>query len=546
MQESHKEEKVSSRRLSFLKGFIPERTNFLLSTISSFLLVLSFPDFNLWFLAWIAIVPLMISISKNGVTQKQTFFLGWVFGSIFFFGSCYWLTYSMISYGKIPTVIAYGMILTASCFMGTFAGIFSLIVGYSIKKLGLKILFISPFCWVGLEWLRLQTTGQLWNAAGYSQAFVPLLIQSAWIGGVYAVSFLIVLVNTAIAYAFIEQKKNAFITSSLLLFVCTLIVGLTTWFGTEKRLDLPRTEAVIVAIQPNVPMDSLSLEDIKVIFNRHIDLSENELNKQQGKEAVVNREFNTPTLVIFPESPMLFMYSRDTKLREELAGFTKKNRTYLIINSLEPAPNDGDTNSALIINEKGEQMARYDKIYLMPFGEYVPVPLWIPGAKYIPSMVGNFTAGENYTLFPIGNLNAGIFICFESAFPQHTRRFANEGADILIEMTNDGYLGPTPVLKQHLANAIFRAVETNRPVIRATNAGITAFITERGEVKDATNSFEATARTWSVYKTNGKTFYTQYGDFFAITCLIVTALCLILPFLKTKRKNKLKRNSINV
>jgi len=535
-----KEEKTRFSRMKFfLKEFIPEKKDIALSIISSLLLLFAFPDFNFWFLAWCAFVPLLIAVSRNSSSHKKAFFLGWIFGSIFFFGSCYWLTYAMINYGKIPTVIAYGMLLPASCFMGTFAGTFSLTLHYSIKRFGLKLLFVAPFAWIALEWLRLQITGHLWNAVGYSQAFVPQLIQTAWIGGVYSVSFLIVLVNTAIAYAVIEKKKDAFITSFVLLFVCALIIGWTTWLGLAQRIDPPHTEAVVIALQPNVPMDSLSVEDMKDLFNRHVVLSETalkEFEESLGGKNFNDTNINTPRLVIFPESPMLFTYSRDTKLREDLAEFTKRNRVSLIINSLEPAPNDGDANSALLINEKGELAARYDKIYLMPFGEYVPVPRWIPGAKYIPSMVGDFTAGEDYKLFPVGNLKAGIFICFESAFPQHTRKFTNEGADLLIEITNDGYLGPTPVLKQHLANAVFRAVETNRPVVRVTNAGITAFITKHGEVKDATNAFEVTRRTWSVYKTNGQTFYTRYGDVFAVGCLLITVLCLIVSFLKIRRQ----------
>lgn len=288
--------------------------------------------------------------------------------------------------------------------------------------------------------------------------------------------------------------------------------------------------ATVISIQPNVPMDSLSSEQMQQLFKLHIDLSEREIKK------ISNEESQFPRLVIWPESPMLFLYTRDGQLREAIADFTKRNTTSLLINSFEPAPNDGGYNSALLINENGNLVRQYDKINLMPFGEYVPVPRWIPGASYIPAMVGDFTAGNEYDLFQIGNLKAGVFICFESAFPNHTRNFANEGADILIEMTNDGYLGPTPVLRQHLANAVFRAVETNRSIVRSTNTGITAFINESGEVNDETKGFEATARTWKVYGRTEKTFYTRYGDVFAYACLIITVLSFAFCLLNRKTK----------
>ena len=135
---------------------------------------------------------------------------------------------------------------------------------------------------------------------------------------------------------------------------------------------------------------------------------------------------------------------------------------YVLLNSLEPAQNGGSQNSAILVNEKGEMSARYDKIRLMPFGEYVPLPHWIPGASSVRGIVGEFTPGSSYTLMPLGALRAGVFICIEAAHPGIARSFTNEGADVLINISNDGYLGPTPVMRQHLANAIFRAVENDR------------------------------------------------------------------------------------
>src|SRR4029077_11811999 len=193
-----------------------------------------------------------------------------------------------------------------------------------------------------------------------------------------------------------------------------------------------------------------------------------------------------PRLVVWPESPMNFSYGSDSQLRGVLASFAKANTTSVLLNSQEVAPNDGIYNSAVLINEEGSLVAQYDKIRLLPFGEYVPLPQWLPGAGLIRGIVGDFTPGANYGLMPVGNMRAGVFICIESAYPSIARRFTGEGADVLINISNDGYLGPTAVMRQHLANAVFRAVENNRPLLRVTNTGITAFITPQGQVRDAT------------------------------------------------------------
>src|SRR2546423_13769773 len=147
----------------------------------------------------------------------------------------------------------------------------------------------------------------------------------------------------------------------------------------------------------------------------------------------------------------------------------------------------------------------------MSFGEYVPLPRWLPGSGSVRGIVGEFKPGSSYTLMPLGALRAGVFICIEAAHPAIARSFTNEGADVLINISNDGYLGPTAVMRQHLANAVFRAVENGRPIVRVTNTGITAFITSSGEVKDATQGFRPEVRIWKIARAkNAPTYYAAH------------------------------------
>jgi apolipoprotein N-acyltransferase len=271
-------------------------------------------------------------------------------------------------------------------------------------------------------------------------------------------------------------------------------------------------------------------------LKRHIELSLQGLHKAPAGADVTR-------LVIWPESPMNFSYSRDSHLRDVVTKFALTNNTSVLLNSLEPAAGGGEHNSALMINEEGRIVAQYDKIRLMPFGEYVPLPHWLPGASSVRGIVGDFTPGSSYTLMPLGALRAGVFICIEAAHPSVARSFAGEGAPFLINISNDGYLGPTPVMRQHLSNAILRAVESGRELVRVTNNGISASISPNGRILDSTPSFEPGVRTWRVSNLKTRnTIYQRFGDVFAYACAL-TSLGLVSGTFMTRRRKT--RNTVS-
>lgn len=511
----------------------PTRIDVILAGLSAVLLIVAFPNFNLWPLAWIGLAPVIVAVLRAPQLPARAFLLGWITGTFFFYGSCYWLTYAMVRYGHIPTVISYLLVAPMAIIAGLFSALFFLILARAVARFGIVAVFTAPFVWVALEWGRLGISGQLWNAIGYSQAYAPKLIQSSRWGGVYAVGFLIVTVNAAVAYFFVRQTRRALLCASTVIVAVVVVIALQA--SPVHDVSQERVDAIVIAIQPNVPMEPVeSLEESDALVARHLAMS---------KEALHDIiDTNAPRVVIWPESPMNFMYARDSAFRDLLAEFTKANRTSVIFNGLEPAPANGSYNAAVMVNEEGRLIAQYDKIRLLPFGEYVPLPRWVPGANLLPVMVGDFTPGTEYPLLPLGQARAGIFICFESAFPYIARRFTNDGADVLINISNDGYLGPTPVMRQHLANAVFRAVENDRPVLRVTNTGITAYITPRGEVKDATNGFQTAVRSWNVSRVSGdKTFYTRHGDVFVGVCAVLSLLLIIASSLDARKLIKLKR-----
>lgn len=519
-----------------LKRFLPAPLNILLAAVSAILLVLAFPDFEFWIIAWFALVPLFFAVEREKESWIKSFLVGWTFGTVFFFGSCWWLTHAPITYAGFPSLLAYFLMLLAALAVGIFPALFATLFSITLKRFGTYAIFSAPFIWIAIEFLRFWTTGNNWNAIAYSHAFQPITISLAAFGGIYLTGFFILLMNATFCFQYIESKKQVKKSSlkiafTLFLFGISLFSSaFVSYFNGNNPQNF--STANVIAVQPNVPMGGMTAEKYEQLLQRHIALAETALQKLKAQ----NPNPQIPTTVIFPESPMNFMYSEDLEFQQFIRAFAVRNNVSVLFNAAEPdAESKKYFNSAVLIDASGRKIAQYDKIYLVPFGEAVPAPF----QGLIPALVGSFAYGKEYDLLPFGDAKAGIMICFESHFPNLSREFVKNGADVLIEMTNDGYLGNTPVLRQHLASAVFRAVETNRPLLRVTNVGITAYINERGEISQASESYTEDTRVWTITKSDGKqTFYVKYGDWFAWLCSIVSLALLFFSFRKRMEKSK--------
>jgi len=546
---------------------LPSWKNALLALLAAVLLILAFPDFEYWFFAWFALVPLLLAIEREKESPVRSFVLGWLFGFVFFSGTCWWLTYAPIHYAAFPWPLAYFLLFCVTAIAGIFPGLFAATTSVLLRWFREPAFLAVPFVWVATEFARYWVTGNNWNAIGYSQFLNTSTATYASIGGVLAVSFAVVLYNLVarnlifIAYAVgnhalgwlrgtereddipqetdgqnerpmfaliddnPDEVRNTLILGGVIVFYVLLILLMPSY-----SIPFPGPGRVI-AVQPNVPMSGLDSSKWTELRDRQIAQAEQTLlrTKEEGK----GEKEKGSTTVILPESPMNYMWDEDPEFQQFIKQFAARNNVNVLFNSAEPDPeNKKYFNSAVLIDAGGREIVQYDKIYLLPFGEAVPSPL----ESVVPAFVGSYSYGKNYDLVPLGDAKAGIMICFESHFGELSRQYVKNGADAIIEMTNDGYLGPTPVLRQHMANAVFRAVETNRPVLRVTNVGITAYITERGEVLDATQPYTEDTRVWAVAKSDGsQTFYVKYGDWFAWLCSIVTILLLTVCFLRRNR-----------
>lgn len=510
-----------------LRNVIPTGKNALLALLAAVLLILAFPDFEYWFLAWFALVPLMWAVERQSHCVSACFSLGWLFGTTFFFGTAWWLTYAPIHYAGMPWPIAYFLIFIVCLITGLFPAVFTTILSLLIRRLGSWAFLAAPFVWVFTEFLRYWLTGNNWNAVGYSQAPAWLLARLASIGGVLFLSFTCLVTNIGITL--LPKRGRTALIGVACLILIPAIVGLRVisdlWPFSDSSSGGGAVAAKVIAIQPNVQAD--------VSAQMRAELQEKQFDAGSlGVKKLREGEFDPPITVILPESPMNFAYHDDPNFQRYIADYARRNYTSVLFNSSEPDHTSTKYfNSAVMVGTDGRKVAEYDKIFLLPFGEAVPAPF----EGIMPGFVGTFAYGSKYDLLPVGDAKAGVMICFESHFGELSRRYVQNGADVIIEMTNDGYLGPTPVLRQHLANAVFRAVETNRPVLRVTNVGITAYITETGQVVDPAPTYQEATRVWSVSKSDGsQTFYVKYGDWFAWLCTVGTIVLLAMTLRRKK------------
>ncbi len=536
------------RLLRFAKSAIPALPNAVLAVLSALLSVFAFPDFDYAWLIYVALIPLLIAIRRESDCLRRTFSVGWIYGTVFFFGTCWWLTFAPITYAHLPAIPVYFVMLGVAAAAGLFPAVFAVLYGVARRRYGIVGLLFVPLFWTAAEFLRMWVTGNNWNAVGYSLAFIrPSAIELARIGGVYAVSFFVLAVNafftsliefrevmTLLVYRGNRTESGRHFELEIFLAVAALAAGSgLAYFGFAGARDGRTSDGsvgnlTIVAVQPNVPMDGLTIEKYEALLDRHVELAGIELKRLPPGDA-------SPRLVVFPESPMMFQYGEDERLREYFRRFAERNRTGILFNSAERS-SDGKQlmNSAVLLNDSGAKVGQYDKIFLLPFGEFIPFPE--PVASWMPAFVGNFKRGTEYDLLPVGGAKAGVMICFESHFGGLSAQYTRGGANFLIEMTNDGYLGNTPVLRQHLANTVFRAIETGRPVIRTTNVGITGLITPDGAVLDSPPAFEESVRAWRVDPiVSGLTIYSTFGDAWAIICSVIAIFVLIVPFFGRSR-----------
>jgi apolipoprotein N-acyltransferase len=513
---------------------IPSRA-WTLALLSSALQILVFPNINLYFLCWIAMAPLLYALlrgrggegelfdsegrSLRPFTLWQGFLIAWVSGIVWYLGTCYWIYPVMNGYGKLAAPVA-ALITAGYCFiMGIHHGVFGLLVVLMARRSSAgnrRPLLLAPVFWVAIELARDRMIGVPWNLLGGAQIDNIPFARMAQTAGVYGLSFAVMLVNCALVAALLlrgRRRKN--------LLVSTLAATVALQIGVfAKPAPFAATHQTVL-VQENVP-----LLDQSEWTPRYFDQTISELVKL-SVEALPRQPDNNPGLIVWPETPAPFFIA-DPRLQRWLVVMAQDRNSYLVIGSLGETQDASGRqqllNSALVMDPHGNIIGHYDKIHLVPFGEYVPFQNLLFFASKLTREVGDFARGGQRKVFDLGGTHAGIFICYESVFPEEVREFTANGAQVLINISDDLWYGETGAPAQHLQMARMRAVENHRWILLATNNGTTASIDPLGRVVKQAPRNVRTALVAPYEPQNESTFYSRNGDVFAWGCVIISLL----------------------
>lgn len=536
-----------------------------LAALAGVLQVLIFPSPSWTWMAWVALAPLLVALLQRpeqevlrpgvaeGLTIGQGFWLGYLCGFVWYLGSCYWVFHVMNSYGGLPAPVATGVLVLFCLYLGLYHGLFAaLIVRLGRKSIPLA-LAVSPLLWVAVELARSRITGFPWDLLGTAPVDNIPLTRLAQFTGVYGVSFVIALLNAAFAASVLARRRRLAIGMMAIAAAGVLQAGMW-WHPAES----PATH-VARLVQQNVPIANSPWTADQ--FDHTIaELSE--LSRQPKGSTAPPNWSAAPRLIIWPESPAPF-YVNDPKLNTWLGTLASDQNAYVLAGSLglrNPVKGEEHDifNSAVLVAPSGTFLARYDKIHLVPFGEYVPFQELLFFAKNLTKQVGTFSRGVDRTVFklqanpvaaPVAEhdhhagmakpeppqdtgegYRVGAFICYESVFPDEVRLFALNGAQVFVNISNDGWFGESGAPGQHLNMARMRAIENRRWLLRSTNTGITASIDPYGRVVARAERNVRVAVNVPYAMVTETTFYTRHGDWFAYGCAIISLVALFVRF----------------
>ena len=459
----------------------------LLSLLTAALLLLALPKFDVRWLAPFALTPLLVALARTP-DGWQRFVYGWAAGIFFWFFLCTWIQFVLEFHGGMGRWGGWGSFLLFAILKGLHLGVFSGLAGPLMRRA--YALPAVAALWVGLERTH-GTFGFAWLDLGNAGIDMSLPLRLApWIG-VYGVSFVFALTAAALACVLLRYPRIRLIPLAVL--------GVLYLFPAIPQ-TLPAAENALV-VQPNIDPDLDWTGALQEQTERRLDLLSNAL---------------PAPLVIWPELPAPLYYFDDPAFRRQ-AEQTASRHGYFLFGTVAYTGQHQPMNTALLLGPAGSQAGRYDKIDLVPFGEFVPP--FFSFVNRITHEAGDFVPGTNLSVLPAGNRRLGVFICYESAFPDLVRQFARRGANVLVNLSNDAYFGHTEAREQHLLIARMRAVENRRFLIRSTNDGITAVIDPAGRITRRFPLYEQVASPVKYGLIDATTFYSRHGDWFAWSCL---------------------------
>ena len=502
--------------------------------------------------AWFALVPLLLGVlrlpqafpeEKRRWRLRWAFLAGWLSGAIWFGANCYWVYNTMHVYGGMNAPLAGLSLVLFSLYLGFWFGAFALALAVVReatldRKYAWLVFAAVPFLWTAMEFAIARIPGFPWDQLGYSQVDNGLLTRLAPWTGVYGITFVLACGNAWIAVLARRRLHFGFGASLFtLLFIFFLSYG-----GSSLKRPVPVATAMAMLVQPNLNVAS---DDVWVgpEWDRHI-AQFAALGAQAckgyiaglpetGASQVSDIDCNTvpvPSLIVWPESPAPFR-DVDPKFQSAMRMVAEADKAPMIVGAIGMDADQATQqyriyNSAVVFAQDGHVAGRYDKMHLVPFGEYVPHRELFFFVRQIAQSLTDMSVGMERKVFRISGMDGsahryGVFICYESVFGDEVRQFVRLGAEVLVNISDDGWYGDSSAPWQHLNMARMRAIENRRWILRDTNNGVTAAIDPYGTVRQSIPRHEVGALAARFGYSSEITFYTAHGDWLAGLCAIV-------------------------
>ncbi len=506
-----------------MRGFegaysLKARGNIVLAVLSGLLLILSFPKFGNGMVAWVALVPLLFAL-EGAPCRGTGFRIGFLAGMVAHTGILYWIVNVVVQYGYLPVVVGVLALLMLSAYLSLYTGLFAAAVVH-LRQRGVPCWLSAPLTWTVLEYLRsFLMTGFPWESLAYSQYRFIHLIQISDLTGIYGLTFLIVMVN-AVLFDLMSSRfsrRSAFKEAAVALALVLLVSGYGQWRISQIREKIGNAkEREVALVQGNI--------DQNVKWDP----------QYQSKTIEIYRSLSLApplgegALIVWPETAVPFYFQRREPLQERVVDIARTKRSSMLVGSPSYREVGGGVsylNSAYLLDSGGQVTGRYDKVHLVPYGEYVPLRQWFPFIGKLVVGVGDFGQGRGFYPLADDGLRLGVLICYEGIFPEAARDYKNRGAQLLVNITNDAWFGKTSAPYQHLSMTVFRAVESRLYLVRAANTGISAVVSPLGEILSQTGLFERTVLTGKIKSIDEKSHYAAYGDLFVYFCAALLLAC---------------------
>jgi apolipoprotein N-acyltransferase len=500
-----------------------------------------FAWFGLAPLLWAVLSPLCVGGKKP---LRRGFLLGYLSGFLWYMGNCYWVRDTMARYGDMPAMAPVLLLMGYSAVLGLYWGVFGWAVVLIRRTSGSTriALAAAPVLWTALELVAARFTSVPWDQLGYSQVDNTLVNHLAPWTGVYGISFVLVAVNALIAGGvLLDCRKVDRFSDRQMAGVAGVVLMCCGGIGVTIPAARPATSATAVLVQPNLDVGVGSRWNGPGEWEQHMaDFQKLASEKCKAyiagipETGAATSEIPCPpskthaALIAWPESPAPFDES-DPRFQDSLRKIAQGAHAPIVTGGIGWTLNQQDNewdyfNSALIFGADGEKVGRYDKIHLVPFGEYVPFARVLTFARKLTGRVSKFTPGEDRKVFRLGGHRYGVFICYEAVFADEVRHFAQLGAEVLVNISDDGWYGDTSAPWQHLNMARMRAIENRRWILRDTNSGVTCAIDPNGVVRQSIPRHVVDALPAEFGFREDLTFYTEHGDLFGWGCVLAAAV----------------------